>query len=143
GQLSEEEYWGMMQFTLSRTLEALAYMESQGVVHHDIKAPNIMLDAETGEPKVVDFGISNPTGVGAVKDSKNNVLGTPGHAPEDRGAGKSSGKADSFAVGGMAYDVRQGNTGKDGGKAFWYNLPNAPPFWSFAAMQFAKKTGEQ
>jgi serine/threonine protein kinase len=117
GKLSQEKYWGMVQFSMMRTLEALAYMEDQGIVHHDVKSPNIMLDAETGEPKVIDMGTSAKVG-----DRPGGQ--TLGYFPGD--IGQSGGKGDVFALGATAYEVSQGNTGKleDAHHRFKYNLPN-------------------
>jgi serine/threonine protein kinase len=111
GKLREQDYWGIMQYTLTRTLEALAYMEKKGVVHEDVKPPNIVLDAETGEPKLVDVGISVDVGAQSPQ-------GTPGYHPDDRTPATS--KEDTFAVGASAFEVQQGNTGKDLAKVFAY-----------------------
>jgi serine/threonine protein kinase len=116
GKLSQEKYWGMVQFSMVRTLEALAYMEDQGIVHHDVKSPNIMLDAETGEPKIIDMGTSS--GIGERPGGQ-----TLGYFPSD--IGQSGGKSDVFAVGATTYEVSQGNTGKieDADHRFKYNMP--------------------
>jgi len=115
GKLSQEKYWGMVQFSMARTLEALAYMEEQGVIHNDIKSPNIMLDAETGEPKIIDMGLTS-------KPGEDRPGHTPGYAPPEDPA---SGKSDVFSVGASTWEVAQGNTGKsvDGHHRFKYNLP--------------------
>jgi len=115
GKMSQEKYWGVVQFSMARTLEALAYIEEQGVVHNDIKSPNIMLDAETGEPKIIDMGTSTAPG-GRVPGQ------TLGYAPMDIGQ---SGKSDVFSVGATGYEVSQGNTGQmsDSHHRFKYNLP--------------------
>jgi serine/threonine protein kinase len=115
GKMTQEKYWGVVQFSLARTLEALAYIEEQGIVHNDIKSPNIMLDAQTGEPKIIDMGTSTQPG-GKVPGQ------TLGYAPMDIGE---SGKSDVFALGATGYEVSQGNTGQlsDSHHRFKYNLP--------------------
>jgi serine/threonine protein kinase len=130
GKLSQEKYWGVVQFTMARTLEALAYIEEQGIVHNDIKSPNIMLDAETGEPKIIDMGTSNTPGGGARG-------GTAGNFATDHGQ---SGKSDVFAVGATAYEVSQGNLGTDTHHGFKYNLPKIPQFPMMGALKYAEKT---
>src|SRR5262249_38320095 len=93
GSLSEEDYWGIMQFTMSRTLESLSYIEKKGVLHHDIKEPNIMIDEKTGEPKIIDFGKGT--------DIYEGEQGTVGHTPLDGMNEGATGKSDVFGVGGM------------------------------------------
>jgi serine/threonine protein kinase len=68
GEISHEELWGVRQYTLQKTLQTLAFIHSQGVVHADIKPENLMFDAETGDLKVVDFGLAQNARAGS--DSK-------------------------------------------------------------------------
>ena len=42
---------------ISKVLEALAYLHSQGVCHRDIKPENILYDPQTENLKLIDFGI--------------------------------------------------------------------------------------
>ncbi len=51
---------------LAEIAEGLAYAHSQGIVHSDIKAENVLVD-EQGTAKLVDFGIAGETG-GAADD---------------------------------------------------------------------------
>lgn len=127
GKMSEEQYWGAMQFTIMRTLEAVEHIEKMGVVHHDIKAPNLMLDERTGEPKVIDFG----TSTGAGEPGR----GTTGHHPSDGDDARASGKTDVFGVGGMAYEVREGNDGTKSNMVFDYGVGN---IWGFETDMKAK-----
>jgi WD40 repeat protein len=55
---------------LARVCDAVQHAHEQGVIHRDLKPANIMVD-ETGQPKVLDFGVAHSTGTG--------VLGTTAH----------------------------------------------------------------
>ena len=62
GKISHQQYWGAVQHTMRQTLEAIAHLEECGIVHNDIRMDNIMCDQETGQMKVLDFGISVQSG---------------------------------------------------------------------------------
>jgi serine/threonine protein kinase len=51
-------------------------MHSQGVIHKDLKLENILIDRESGQTKLIDFGFS--TKVKSAYESKLSfVCGTP------------------------------------------------------------------
>lgn len=97
GEITQAEFWGVMQFTMLRTLEVLDHMSSKGFTHADIKPDNIMYDAETGEIKVIDMGIAAKKG-----EAQGGTAGFM--APETLGDGGGE-KADVFSVGATAYNV--------------------------------------
>ena len=124
GRLSHEEFYGAMQHCMRQTLEALAHLEKAGVVHNDIKPDNIMIDAETGDTKLIDFGIATEAWeVG--KDANGQPIHKGGHLPmtplgagvtppevwRDRGTSGemlADAKADVFGLGGIAHQVGEG-----------------------------------
>jgi len=47
----------MLRFMASQLVSGLAYMHSVGVIHRDIKPPNVLID-ESGNLRITDFGLS-------------------------------------------------------------------------------------
>jgi eukaryotic-like serine/threonine-protein kinase len=69
---------------VARVAEALQHAHAQGVVHRDIKPTNIML-LDSGEPKVMDFGIAK---VPAERlTSTGQFFGTPSYMSPEQASG--------------------------------------------------------
>jgi serine/threonine protein kinase len=125
--VTQEQFWGVLQFTLAQTLDTLEHIHKQGVVHHDIKPDNIMIDAATGDIKLVDFGVA--------ADENRQATGGPfGHmAPDNLIYGQVTGQADVFSVGAAARGLGENLP------SFDYNAPSAPTDndeWIRAIKQF-------
>lgn len=100
------------QFTVNESVEllikitkAVAYAHSCGVIHRDLKPSNILID-ETGEPKIVDFGLAR-----LMRDEESKLT-APGEkllslgygAPEqERDASLSDERADVYGLGALLY----------------------------------------
>lgn len=56
GKISSSEYWGAIQFIGRRLLDVTEHISRAGVVHADIKPQNFLVNKETGEPVLIDFG---------------------------------------------------------------------------------------
>lgn len=98
GEISPQEYWGTMQYTIRKTLGALAFLHDQGMSHNDIKPGNIMIDKKSGEVKVIDLGTLNVTG------TSNRLVDTPLYkSPQNVKTDVSGAQNDAFAVGATAY----------------------------------------
>jgi serine/threonine protein kinase len=92
------------QITL-KIAHALAYAHSQGKVHRDVKAGNVTID-ETGEPKLVDFGIA-----GIIESASGTLTNAAGTITRD---GVAIGSLDSMDTG-QATDTKQVNAQNDMG----------------------------
>lgn len=94
-------------------IAAMATAHDAGVLHRDLKPPNIMLerggDARV-RPVVVDFGIASLDEPGQGLTSADTLLGTPNYfSPEHvRGAGSIVAESDQFALGAILYECLTG-----------------------------------
>jgi serine/threonine protein kinase len=60
--LNRQQYLGTVQQMIKGILQGLAHFESVGLVHRDIKGDNIRFDEKTGQPKLIDLGLSQELG---------------------------------------------------------------------------------
>lgn len=93
-----------------QTLEGLAYLHNEGILHRDLKADNILLDID-GTAKISDFGISKKTDNIYGNDSTNNMQGSVfWMAPEvirSQGQGYSA-KVDVWSLGCVVLEMFAG-----------------------------------
>jgi serine/threonine protein kinase len=88
--------------------EALAYLHSRNIVHRDIKAENILLDANGETIKIADFGLST---VLSSETLETGLCGTPGYlAPEILLRREYAPASDVWALGVLAYILLCGFT---------------------------------
>jgi serine/threonine-protein kinase len=87
-------------------LDGLDYAHARGVIHRDVKPPNILLD-DDGHIKITDFGIaridtSTLTQVGE-------VMGSPGYmSPEQFAGTEIDARSDIYSAGVIAYELITG-----------------------------------
>jgi serine/threonine-protein kinase len=114
---------------MDQLLDALAYAHARGVVHRDIKPPNLLINP-ANQLKVTDFGIArlgdmHLTQVGS-------VMGTPSYmAPEQIEGLAVDGRADLFSAGVVLYELLTGRKPFEGAtESIAYQIlhtPHQPP----------------
>lgn len=95
---------------------ALAAAHDRGLVHRDIKPPNIMIERDSGRAIVLDFGISAAiTPEVASKSTKLTVqgtsIGTPQYMSPEQAAGEEvTGQSDVYSMGVVAFELITGRS---------------------------------
>jgi predicted Ser/Thr protein kinase len=107
---------------IAKVARAMDFAHRKGVVHRDLKPQNVMIDAESGEPKVLDFGLAKNVDAEQMEQltQMGAFLGTPAYmAPEQAGGDPSAidARADVYALGAMLYEVLTGRPPFTGKKA--------------------------
>jgi tetratricopeptide (TPR) repeat protein len=88
----------------------LAAAHEKGVVHRDLKPENIMIEKESGDALIMDFGIARSVEGGGTQTAAGSVVGTIAYmAPEQAQGQKVDGRADIYALGLIMYDCLVGH----------------------------------
>jgi serine/threonine protein kinase len=93
---------------LRQIASALDYAHSQGVIHRDIKASNIMFDHQ-GNAYLVDFGIAKLVNATSALTGTGAAMGTPSYMPPEQWRGDELTPAvDQYALGVTIYAMLTG-----------------------------------
>ncbi|MDB4884195.1 MAG: protein kinase [Gemmatimonadetes bacterium] len=95
---------------LCETADALAYAHLRGVIHRDIKADNILIDADSGRALVTDFGIARAMEGGTRLTLTGVAVGTPTYMSPEQAMGEREldGRSDIYSLGVLGYQMITG-----------------------------------
>jgi serine/threonine-protein kinase len=88
--------------------EGLQAVHDAGIVHRDLKTPNIMLDS-AGVARLMDFGVAKRMGQGTLT-ATGHILGTPEYmSPEQAQGHKVDSRSDLYALGVVVWETFTGH----------------------------------
>jgi serine/threonine-protein kinase len=115
--------------------QGLEAAHAQGVVHRDVKPQNMLILPETGELKIMDFGIARVSEVeGGISGltTDGSVLGTPDYMPPEQAAGgQADFRSDIYSLGVVLFEMFTGHlpfTGEKLVQVVLGHIQKKPPF---------------
>ncbi|NIV38198.1 MAG: protein kinase, partial [Anaerolineae bacterium] len=102
-----------------RTCRVLEYLGDQPtpVIHHDVKPANLIVDANSGEVRLVDFGTARTRTRWAtqvrLQQGASTLFGTEGYAAPEQYQGLSESRSDVYALASTVYHLLSGDDPAD------------------------------
>lgn len=96
----------------ARVCDAVHHGHQKGVLHRDLKPSNILIDL-SGQPRVIDFGVSRllDAGAGTLATHAGDIVGTPAYLPPEafeHGVQSLDTRGDVYSLGVVLYEVLAG-----------------------------------
>jgi len=89
--------------------EGLQAVHEAGIIHRDLKAPNIMIEP-SGVARLMDFGIAKQEGVDGTMTATGHIVGTPDYmSPEQAQGLKLDFRSDIYALGIVTWEIFTGH----------------------------------
>ena len=90
-----------------QTLDALAYLHSEKMIHRDISPDNLMLTTANGRPfvKLIDLGIAKSLEAGQTQTATGMFLGKVQYASPEQFGGQVDGRSDLYSFGVVLYKL--------------------------------------
>jgi serine/threonine protein kinase len=95
----------------ARVCDAVEHAHRCGVIHRDLKPANILVEAATGEPKIVDFGVAREIDPGATLATlpRTHLIGSAPYMSPEQAAGQAADtRSDVYALGAILYELVAG-----------------------------------
>jgi WD40 repeat protein len=114
------------------TAEGLAAAHERGLIHRDIKPPNLWLEGQRRRVKILDFGVARAVGDDAHLTQTGAIIGTPAYMAPEQAQGKPvDQRCDLFSLGCVLYCISTGQLPFKGSDTFSIltalALENPPP----------------
>ena len=94
---------------IAEAAEGLHYAHERGILHRDIKPENILIEEETGQVKVADFGLASFFEKPEASILDGAICGSPSYMSPEQAKGEAlSPRSDVFSLGVTLYQLLSG-----------------------------------